>query len=93
MDPVKFWKKYTGVVIFSLLWDMLCRLLLFCSFEFQRSRARDNYWEDFKLQNSEVGQNGFHKYATEKTALTYGSVILTHLRILKKFVCAISLCQ
>lgn len=84
MGVVKCWKKYTVVVISSLLWDMLCLLFLFWSFEVQRSRARDNYWEDFKLQHSEVGQNGFHKYATVKTALTCGSVILTHVRIGKK---------
>lgn len=83
-------KKYTVVVISSLLWDMLCLLLLFWSFEVQRSRARDNYWEDFKLQHSELGQNGFHKHGAMKTALTYHLVILTHVTIRKKFVCAIS---
>lgn len=49
MGAVKCWKKYTVVVISSLLWDMLCLLLLFWSFEVQRSRARDNCWEDFKM--------------------------------------------
>ncbi|XDV29730.1 hypothetical protein PO909_032777 [Leuciscus waleckii] len=59
----------------------------------QRSRARDNCWEDFKLKHSEVGEDGFRKYATAKTALTYRSVILTHVTIRKEFVCAVTLCQ
>lgn len=84
---------FTVVVISSLLWDMLCLLLLFWSFEVQRSRARDNCWEDFKLKHSEVGQDGFRKYATAKTALTYRSVILTHVTFRKEFVCAVTLCQ